>query len=143
MAGTGQDVEYPTLEDIIELNRKAITEIGVEGDYIGSDNLRYKDSLIWALEFIQGPVYYPSISEQAAVLSWAITNGHVFWDGNKRTGMIVLMVFLQKNGFFLRASNSEIKQTAINVALGKHADYSRDDYHEWIKKHIDILMPFG
>ena len=51
-----------------------------------------------------------------AYLMYLIIKGHIFPDGNKRTGLLSGMVFLNINGFHLHANEKELEQFAINVA---------------------------
>lgn len=88
MGETGPTLEFPSLQNIIDLNRRIIHETG--GNLDGAGRLRNEDSLRWVLEIIRYPPFsggpYQTISEKAAVLAWTIIRSHVFIDGNKRTG---------------------------------------------------------
>ena len=45
--------------------------------------------------------YYGSLAELAAVLAHGIEKNHPFLDGNKRTGLVVALAFLEINGHAL------------------------------------------
>ena len=66
-----------------------------------NSNFSKASSLEYILDAIQYPIYgvdkYPSLIEKAAALTWWIIEGHIFIDGNKRTGMQALIEFLEIN----------------------------------------------
>jgi prophage maintenance system killer protein len=45
---------------------------------------------------------------QATVLARGIAEGQQFTDGNKRTALIAMLVFLEANGWRVEASDSEL-----------------------------------
>ena len=55
---------------------------------------------------------YPTIFEKAAGLAWRIIVGHVFYDGNKRTGMEACRLLMEINGYRMK-----IDMDAVNIAL--------------------------
>jgi len=59
---------------------------------------------------------YPGIFEKAAVLVRGIICGHVFADGNKRTGMEVGLIFLELNGWEVHLTKDEYVGLALDVA---------------------------
>lgn len=130
---------FPAREDIIKLNRRHIEKS--ENFYVAPDNVRNPDSLEWVLEAIQYPLFdvdkYPTIAEKAALLAWIIIDGHVFYDGNKRTGMSILDIFLRQNGYRLIASNDEIVDIALRIA-GKNTEknYTLDEFIQWVKGRL-------
>ncbi|MCP4363170.1 MAG: type II toxin-antitoxin system death-on-curing family toxin [Chloroflexi bacterium] len=141
MGDTGQVIIFPTREDIVRLNRYHIESTG--GTYSGGDNLRSSGSLEWVLDAIQYPLFgidrYPTVVEKAAKLSWIISAGHIFHDGNKRTGTSVLMIFLQTNGYRLKATHEEIINIIIRISSPDKAKYPYEDYVEWIRSKIVLV----
>jgi len=69
---------------------------------LGDNNLREGASLGFIdgihRNEIFGQKLYPTIYHQAAAYMYHITKGHVFNDGNKRTGLAVALTFLRRNG---------------------------------------------
>ena len=87
MVGTGKTL---TVADIVEINRRMISHFG--GIFFqGDDNLANRGSLEYVLAEIYGSLYgqelYPDIFQKAGLIAWRIIVGHIFHDGNKRTGM--------------------------------------------------------
>lgn len=143
MGQDGFTLAYPTIEDIAQLNRKVIYRTG--GNVDGAGKFMNENSLSWVLDAIQYPLFdinrFPTISEKAAALAWTIIDGHVFIDGNKRTGMISLDTFLRTNGFYLAVSDDEILTTAQKIATSSQTNYSLEQFSEWVRKWMAYLPP--
>ena len=98
-----------------------IAEFG--GVFFGGDrNLANPGSLEHVLDEIQGSFFgyepYPTILEKAAAVAWRIIAGHVFHDGNKRTGMEACRLFLELNGYEM-AIDREVIDMALQIASGQ------------------------
>lgn len=133
---------FPTFEEIVKNNHLHLTKAGQP--IKGIDNLKEPGSLKWVLDAIQYPLFgshqYPSIAEKAGILVWVIIDGHVFWDGSKRTGMSVLNIFLRVNGYRLKTTNEEIVEIALRIGdIDAEKEYTRKEFVEWIKKKLTIL----
>jgi death-on-curing protein len=70
---------------------------------------------------------YPSIIEKAASLLESLLANHPFVDGNKRTGYVLMRLFLKKNGMDIIADEETKYQFVIDVASG-------------VKRYDDILI---
>ena len=60
----------------------------------------------------------PDIVEMAAAYTAGIVQNHPFVDGNKRTGFVVGILFLEMNGFEFTASEPEAAQAVLELAAG-------------------------
>lgn len=69
---------------------------------------------------------------KVAVFAEAITNYHVFVDGNKRTAFVATARFLVINGYEITATNKEVEKTMLAVAE-KRTDEAK--LAVWLKKH--------
>ena len=76
---------------------------------------------------------YPHAIDKAAAIIESIVKNHPFADGNKRTGYILMRLFLLKNQKDIKASQEEKYEFVINIASGK-IDF--DEIREWIEKRI-------
>lgn len=86
---------YPTFEQIDWLYETMlfICDGGIKG-------YRDKGSLEYLLEIIKDDDYFPDIVSKVSRLTYGISHGHVFSDGNKRMGMIAGAYFLSINGLY-------------------------------------------
>lgn len=113
---------FISLDDICEINREWIRLYG--GRYVAVDNnLCNRASLVYILEAIQHPIFgidrFPSLIDKAAALAWWIIEGHIFNDGNKRTGMQAAIELLEINGATTHFDSDSIVEIAIEIASGK------------------------
>ena len=92
---------YLTREQIISINNDMILSFG--GSYYeGNCNIKNDNSFGYILsapdQEIFGVERYPSIFNKAAAYLFFIIKDHIFCDGNKRTGMVAALTFLDLNG---------------------------------------------
>ena len=110
---------FPTMEDICEINREWIDRYGGKYEEVNK-NLENAAPLAYALTAIQYPIYgvdiYPSLIDKAAALAWWINKGHVFWDGNKRTGMQAAIELLENNKAKTYFNSNSIVEIPLEIA---------------------------
>jgi death on curing protein len=62
---------------------------------------------------------YPSLDEKAAALLHSLVTGHALVDGNKRLGLVAVLLFYGMNGCDLTASEDERVELIVAVADGR------------------------
>ncbi|KQR26695.1 MULTISPECIES: type II toxin-antitoxin system death-on-curing family toxin [unclassified Curtobacterium] len=62
---------------------------------------------------------YPTLVEKAAALVHSAIRNHALVDGNKRLGLMLLVVFLGVNGVRLHASNDQAYDFIVVIAEGE------------------------
>jgi death-on-curing protein len=135
-------VKYPTIEQIIQANYRHLSESG--HFFIPPDNLKERGTLEWVLDAIQYPLFgvdqYPTFIDKASILTWKIIRGHVFWDGNKRTGMTILHYFCRINTFYLNVKYPENRDAALLIAdASEENKYSEVELTSWIRERLEIM----
>jgi len=115
-------VIFLTLDNICEINREWIQRYG--GRYIAADrNLCNKASLEYILVAIQYPIFgvhrFPRLIDKASALAWWIIEGHIFNDGNKRTGMQAAIETFGLNGVMTNFDVESVIDISVAVANGK------------------------
>jgi len=55
---------------------------------------------------------------KAAALMHSLIRNHPFVDGNKRTGLAAVAIFLELNGYVLAVSNQAVLEFTRQVAVG-------------------------
>jgi death-on-curing protein len=88
----------------------------------GAEGLRDAGLLQSALARPQQHFAYaesPNIVEMAATYTAGIVGNHPFVDGNKRTGFLVGILFLELNGCRFTASEEAAAQAIMELASGK------------------------
>lgn len=76
---------------------------------------------------------YPSPIHKAASLIESILINHPFIDGNKRTGYVLMRVYLMNNDLDIHASQEEKYEFVIDIASGST---KFEDIVEWLTKHV-------
>jgi death-on-curing protein len=66
----------------------------------------------------------------AAAYAYGIARNHPFLDGNKRTALVALELFLMKNGYRLTASDEDAVVTFLRLAAG---EIGEDELAAWIR----------
>ncbi len=61
--------------------------------------------------------YYRRLHDKAGALLRSMIKNHPLVDGNKRVGVAATFVFLAMNGQFLIASNKQLVQLALDIAM--------------------------
>ena len=113
------------------INRAQIAEHG------GEDGVRDQGLLESALTKPQNSYLYnlqaSDTATLAAAYAFGIASNHPFIDGNKRTALVVCLLFLRLNGVDLFASEPEKYQIFMRLAAG---ELSEEELASWIASHI-------
>lgn len=78
----------------------------------------------------------PDVAALAAAYGFGIVRNHPFVDGNKRTGLIALELFLALNGYGLVADDTECVLTILTLAAGTLDEAGLAD---WIRARLRLL----
>lgn len=85
-----------SFEEIVELHDESIRVYG--GAHGILNEIAIRSAVEMPFSGFGDYEAYPSISEKASVLCFSLVQGHGFRDGNKRIGLLALVVFLARNG---------------------------------------------
>ncbi|OOO00006.1 MAG: death-on-curing protein [Epulopiscium sp. Nele67-Bin004] len=117
-------------KEIIEAHSKLIKKTG------GLDGIRdigLLESAVYSIDAGFGDdLKYPTVIEKASRLAYSIINNHVFIDGNKRTGILVMLLTLRLNDINLSYSQQELIDLGLNIA---DSSYLYEDIYNWVKIH--------
>lgn len=76
--------------------------------------------------------YYESREELAAAYAVYIVQGHVFLDGNKRTGAAAMLTFLFANGGRTRRSWRDMAKAMLDLQVRAEAGEGPDQLVAWL-----------
>lgn len=123
-------MRYLDLEHVLMLHEFVLSQTG------GGDGLRDIGRLEAALatqtQLVFGSELYPTVHTKAAALVRGIIADHAFVDGNKRTAMMVGLVFLEINDLTCHATNQELEDFAVRIATDNP---SVEDITAWLEQH--------
>ena len=77
---------------------------------------------------------YPTPIHKAAALIESLLNNHPFVDGNKRTGYVLMRIFLISNGLDINANQEDKYSFVISIASGK---FKLEEIIDWLTKHVE------
>lgn len=123
-------VQYLSEEEILLAHFKLIERYG--GSHGVRDLERIKSVAQAPKQEVVGAEQYATLHEKAAVYVRNIIGDHPFNDGNKRTGITVAILFLERNGQKFRAQKGELEDFAVLVAT-EHLEVA--DIAKWLKAH--------
>ena len=75
----------------------------------------------------------PNIIQMAAAYTAGIVRDHPFVDGNKRTGFVVGVLFLELNGYRFVASEENAAQTVLSLAAGT---LKEETFVAWMRANV-------
>lgn len=111
------DIVFLGLDEVLEIHRDQIRRYG------GLTGVRDFGLLQSAISMpcatFEGAYLHQSLLEMASAYLFHLVQNHPFYDGNKRTGAVAAMVFMEMNGIDIRADEEAFEQLVRNVAAGK------------------------
>jgi death-on-curing protein len=75
----------------------------------------------------------PGIVQMAAAYTAGIVRDHPFVDGNKRTGFVVGVLFLELNGYRFTASEEDAAQAVLSLAAGA---IKEEVFAAWMRANV-------
>ena len=123
-------MNYLTPEQVLFIHARLISETG------GMHGVRELGSLLSAVARPQATFdrqdLYPDLLTKAGALMESLSGNHPFVDGNKRTAITAVGLFLQINGYRLTASNADMVTFTLQCAQGA---VSLEQMIVWIKSN--------
>ena len=73
-----------------------------------------------------------SVASLSAAYAWGLLRNHPFVDGNKRTALAAMVVFLELNGWELGCSEAEETAMVLRAAAGEVTERA---WTEWVRRN--------
>jgi death on curing protein len=109
--------DFLDLEDVLELHGLQLARYG------GADGVRDRGLLESAIAQPQatfdGAFVHDGLFAMAAAYLFHIVQNHPFVDGNKRTGLLAALVFLDLNGISITHGSPGLHDLTLGVAEGR------------------------
>lgn len=111
------DVEYLDLDDLVAAAAVAVGHAPEVRDWglLESALARHRASVF-------GADAYPSLHQKAAALVHSLVTNHALVDGNKRLGLVAVLLFYGMNGQDLTATEDERVELIMEIAEGRLSD---------------------
>ncbi|MBT9778973.1 type II toxin-antitoxin system death-on-curing family toxin [Clostridium sp. MCC353] len=118
------------VDEVIKIHGRLIEKTG------GLDGLRDRGLLESAIFSISSGFreieVYPTVEEKAARIAFGLVNNHAFLDGNKRIGMLSMLMILRLNQVNIKYTQRELIALGLGVADGS---IGYDEILDWIISH--------
>lgn len=111
------EIAFLSLEQVLELHEAGIQAHG--GDQGIRDLGLLESAVAMPRQSFAGQLVHPDLPAMAAAYLYHITSNHAFHDGNKRTGAMAALVFLDANGVNLLPPAREMERVTFAVAGGR------------------------
>ena len=120
------EIVWIDLPEVLAIHARQLDEHG------GAAGLRDRKLLESALARPRQPHTYgdADVFELAAAYTAVIINNHPFVDGNKRTGFVVGILFLELNEPALIASEADATRAVLDLAAG---EITKDEFASWLR----------
>ena len=132
IVGKIQDIRHLSPADITQIHFALVRDFRSSKDPIDPPGVRSTSLLESAAgrpRTSLGKIYkYPTVHMASAALTHAVVHNHPFHNGNKRTALVSLLVFLDKNGFLLTTTQDELYDLLLQIASHR-LRYDDEDCH--------------
>ena len=124
-------VVFLMLDELLALHADQIEQYG---GHLGVRDVSLLESALGAPAAAFGGGYlHEGLHEMAAAYLFHLVKNHPFVDGNKRTGLMAMLVFLGLNGLRLEAEERELTDLVVRVASG---DAGKAEIAVFVKGHV-------
>lgn len=130
------DVQYLGLGDLLVI---ASGVLGIEAEVLAkATNLVAGDSALNAPAASFGGIeFYPDFATKVALLGYRLTRNHALPDGNKRTALLAMIEFAERNEHRWKVlDEDETVETMVAVAAGT---MSEDAFTRWVSDQLEHL----
>jgi death-on-curing protein len=117
-------------ETVVAMHSELIVQSGGLGGVRDANTL--DASINSPFHTFDGQYLYPTIQAMAAHLGFSLIKNHPFLDGNKRIGILSMLVFLELNGLPVTCTDEELVFLGLGLADGS---ISEGELIEWIISH--------
>jgi len=151
LVGRAQPLSYVSYKDAEAIHWQLVKDFAGSRDPVDPPGIRSDDLLHSAMSrartSLGAVLKYPTAPMAGAALLHSMVLNHPFHNGNKRTALVSLLVFLDKNNWSLRCAEDDLYDFVLSVASHQvseetpessaaEADTEVNDIAAWIHKHI-------
>lgn len=122
---------FPEVKDVLLIHQRIAAYTG------GSTGVReiglIESALARAHASFGGVDAYPDLIGKAAAVGCGLTQNHGFIDGNKRIGVMTMLLMLRRNGVRLAYTQEELVTLSLSLAQGL-LDAAQTE--AWVRAHL-------
>jgi len=110
-------IHFLTLAEVIEIHSDQIKHYGGRAGI--RDITLLSSAVAMPYASFSGDFLHKDIYEMAAAYAFHICQNHPFIDGNKRTALASVLVFLELNGINISDPEDKLYESMMNIVSGK------------------------
>lgn len=120
------DIRYLTEDEVIGIHHALVRDFAHSPDPVDPPGVKSKNMLGSAVfrphTSLGAFRKYSSIETAGAALLFSLVNNHPFHNGNKRTALVALLVFLDENGQMLTCAEDDLFRLLLRIAQHRVAE---------------------
>lgn len=144
-------MSHLTAEDVTAIHEELVADFATTPDPLDPPGVRSIQLLESAVHRPQtslgGHLKYPTVEMAGAALLHALVHDHPFHNGNKRTALVSLLVFLDENGVTLTCDEDALFKMVLQLAQHAIAEGPRQELPDrevlavaqWIRQNSRLL----
>lgn len=134
-------IKYISKDEVLKIHEELVVDFSNLDDPIqpsGVRDERLLDSAVFhPMTSYNSRVKYQTIESAAAALMYSLSHNHAFHNGNKRTAIVTMLVFLDKHNFYITCDEDDLFKISLKLADHKLVDeiylYSDAEIYELAK----------
>jgi len=123
-------MKYFSVDDLELIHMQIVDSSG--GSHGTRERGRLEAAIATQTQAVFGEELYKTVFMKAAALCRGIIADHPFVDGNKRTGIMTALIFLERNGVATSVKDQDLEDFAVAVAV-EHL--SVVDIARWLERN--------
>ena len=150
--GSERELRFLTEEEVKAIHWELVRDFKEHNDPIDPPGMKstklFASAVYRPQTSLADTLKYPTVEMSGAALLHSLVHNHPFHNGNKRTALVSLLVFLDKNHFLLTCNENTVFTMLLQVARHRIAD--RHTQHradrevlaiaEWIYKNSRTIL---
>ncbi len=118
--GVRRELTFLEDQDLLDIHEALVKDFALADDPISPPGVRSPDLLSSAVFRTQtangNQLKYPTVEMAAAALLYAVVHNHAFHNGNKRTGLVSMLAFLDRNNMIATCDENDLFRFTLRVA---------------------------
>jgi death-on-curing family protein len=114
------EMKYLTTPDVLSIHEALVNDFAESADPVSPPGVKNQSLLDSAVgrprTAIGNTPKYPTVEMAAAALLHSMVSNHPFHNGNKRTALVSMIVFLDENGLFFSCNDDELFKLVLQLA---------------------------
>lgn len=124
----GSPIRLLTFEEVVQIHEALVLDFSTEPDPISPAGVRdenmLRSGLFRSSTSLGENLKYPTIEMAGAALLHSLVQNHPFHNGNKRTALVALLVFLDENGLLLTCREKALFFLVLQTAQHSLVEYT-------------------